>query len=293
MNKKNFIVRWRKIKENGHIRKKRRELVKNVIFPTLEKNSENKTISVSQTTPNHENDTELNACDGVLSNQNIVEDSESCSSENVLNNWENELEDDGFLQSSTSEIADDNRLLIQHSLAHWSVNHSITRAALNDLLALINDVLPDLNIPKDARTIVATPRARMEIIEDGNGGSYWHYGLEKALKNCLENVDYRPKVEININVDGLPLFRSSKTEFWPILINFHKQPEISPMIVGIYSGKGKPKNIDWMMTPFVNEFLAICLEGGISINGKKTKVKIRCIICDTPARSFLKGKICK
>lgn len=53
---------------------------------------------------------------------------------------------------------------------------------------------------------------------------------------------------------------------------------------------GKPKSINWFMTPFVDEFIAIREKGGIIINGKKTDVQIRCFICDTPARAALKGE---
>lgn len=54
---------------------------------------------------------------------------------------------------------------------------------------------------------------------------------------------------------------------------------------------GKPKNMDWFLNPFVDEFNKIRAKGGILINGKKTEVKIRCFICDTPARAALKGKL--
>lgn len=52
---------------------------------------------------------------------------------------------------------------------------------------------------------------------------------------------------------------------------------------------GKPKDIDFFLTPFINEITSIFEKGGVVINGKKTIVKIRCFICDTPARAALKG----
>lgn len=51
---------------------------------------------------------------------------------------------------------------------------------------------------------------------------------------------------------------------------------------------GKPKDVNWYMGPFVKELKPI-LENGLIINEKKISIKIRCWICDTPARCFLKG----
>lgn len=54
---------------------------------------------------------------------------------------------------------------------------------------------------------------------------------------------------------------------------------------------GKPNNMNWFLSAFVDESNAIDAKGGILINGRKTEVKICCFICDTPARAALKGKI--
>lgn len=145
-------------------------------------------------------------------------------------------------------------------------------------------------LPKHSKTITKTNRNKVQVENDTYGGSYWHYGLEKALVNCLEKTDYVPVVHLNINIDGLPLFKSSRREVWPILFNIHEKKYIQPMVVGIYSGKGKPKDMDWFLSPFVNEFLTISEKCGIDINGKRTEVRIRCFVCDTPARADCKGK---
>ena len=39
---------------------------------------------------------------------------------------------------------------------------------------------------------------------------------------------------------------------------------------------------------FVNDLLD-CLENGITINGRNISVKVRCFICDSPARAMIKG----
>lgn len=66
-------------------------------------------------------------------------------------------------------------------------------------------------------------------------------------------------------------------------------PNISPMAISIWFGKGKPL-LTPFLEPFVNELNDI-LKNGLEINGHQLKISIRCFICDLPARSFLKGEL--
>lgn len=60
-------------------------------------------------------------------------------------------------------------------------------------------------------------------------------------------------------------------------------------MISIWYGCGKPVPVNDFLLPFVNE-LNDLLRNGIVINGHQITIKIRCFICDTPARSLLKGK---
>lgn len=50
----------------------------------------------------------------------------------------------------------------------------------------------------------------------------------------------------------------------------------------------KPKDVNGFLEPFVHELNDV-LENGIFIDGRNQKFKLRCFICDTPARSMLRG----
>lgn len=65
-------------------------------------------------------------------------------------------------------------------------------------------------------------------------------------------------------------------------------PEIKPIIIGIWCGVGKPTSIIDYLAPFIAEMNAIARDG-VLINGYRLDVDIRCFICDSPARSFVKG----
>lgn len=113
-------------------------------------------------------------------------------------------------------------------------------------------------------------------------------GLEAGLRVCFGHIRQSTSIEINLNIDGVPIYENGTSQFWPVLCNVHGMRHISPIIVGIFYGHHKPAKIEEFLSPFVDEISPI-LESGILINGHKLSVKIRAIICDSPARAFIKG----
>lgn len=59
------------------------------------------------------------------------------------------------------------------------------------------------------------------------------------------------------------------------------------MIVGIWCGTSKPLLKEYL-DPLIDELHSI-LSNGISINSQRIIVKIGQVICDSPARAFIKG----
>lgn len=64
-------------------------------------------------------------------------------------------------------------------------------------------------------------------------------------------------------------------------------PNVQPMVLGIWAGETKP-DLNEYLTPLVDE-LKLMIETGIQIGSWLISVKIGRIICDSPARSFIKG----
>lgn len=103
-------------------------------------------------------------------------------------------------------------------LCSWSQRHNITQTALSDLLKILVSV--GLNwLPTDARTLVRTPR-NIQIDNVANG-KMWYQGIETNLRRIFHNLSENLEIQLNFNIDGLPLFKSSRYEFWPILANIH------------------------------------------------------------------------
>lgn len=95
------------------------------------------------------------------------------------------------------------------------------------------------------------------------------------------------EIKLNFNMDGLPTYKSSKTEFWPILMSIANYDTVSPMVVAIYSGTSKPPSADEFLKTFVDEFKDLT-QNGVFINNCCYKTSINAFICDTPARAFIK-----
>jgi hypothetical protein len=198
-----------------------------------------------------------------------------------------------FVQYSSSDDNDypsdllTRSIELKEKLRIWSVKNNITQSALKDLLLVLNESFGStISLPVDPRAIMRTPR---EIhIKNIAGGEYWHQGIIEQLTNILKSWTSLPStVNLIINCDGLPIFKSAKKEFWPILAKIVEGNDV--LIIGIYYGTGKPKNIEEYLRDFVDE-TKILLEKGITVNDKNVSVKIMCLVCDSPARAFVKGR---
>ncbi|XP_043480494.1 uncharacterized protein LOC122510127 isoform X1 [Leptopilina heterotoma] len=124
---------------------------------------------------------------------------------------------------------------------------------------------------------------------DGKPGEFVYFGLEKGIINSLnEEIHNSDTIWLQINADGLPLFKSNSLHLWPILCKIHYEPDIyKPLPVAIFSGTTKPMCIDDYLEEFVIDLDNI-LENGVIVGNKHFKVQVHCFVCDTPARSFLK-----
>lgn len=62
------------------------------------------------------------------------------------------------------------------------------------------------------------------------------------------------------------------------------------MTIAVWCGNDKPRSCNAYLSEFVSE-LKHLLDNDISIGNHRVKIKIRCFVCDTPARAFLKDVV--
>ena len=215
-----------------------------------------------------------------------LSDSECCAESESYYLFSSVSEGDGYMtdgaRSHGNEYNSEHQGLPQ-LLAAWTARHNITRCALNDLLGILR--LLGHEVSKDARSILKTPRSITTL--EKCGGQYIYLGLEKGILHRLYNADEYSGtvVQLLVNVDGLPLYRSSSLELWPIMCSFNN---CKPFIVALYCGVGKPSGVEAYVENFLEEYERLSNEG-IKYYGKTLKVNIMAFVCDAPARCMLKG----
>ena len=193
--------------------------------------------------------------------------------------------DNNDMGACTSENIDTDPPPLSEELAKWANASHSTRASVNELLRILRAHGHE-HLPKDARTLLQTPR-HVES-EEKCGGQYTYFGIENGLIRTLTDnkavAEAITSIELNVNVDGVPLFRSSNVQLWPILCSFGR---LNPFIVALFCGKSKPSSVTEFMSDFLRELIRIT-ESDILHGSKKYKISIRSFICDAPARAFLK-----
>ncbi|KAF0722100.1 Uncharacterized protein FWK35_00032924, partial [Aphis craccivora] len=178
-------------------------------------------------------------------------------------------------------ITDKLRLLI--------IKHKVSHNFCNSLLQLLKS--EGLDVPKDIRTLMKTPK--LHDIVDISGGYYIHLGLRNMLlpiliKNNAQIYIKSHVLEIGINIDGLPVSKSSKSQIWPALISILNFKELKENVIpiGIFHGFQKPISIEEFLNPLIIDLLEV-LDNGLTVNGLFFTVNISNVSCDSPAKAFL------
>ena len=102
------------------------------------------------------------------------------------------------------------------------------------MLSYLKPFHPEL--PLDPRTILKTKTA--EIIEFDEG-QFIYYGIENQIKklytvNQLLSCSGTIGLYLDLNIDGLQVFKSRSTSFWPILVSCFNIKNSNPFIPGIF-----------------------------------------------------------
>jgi hypothetical protein len=106
-----------------------------------------------------------------------------------------------------------------------------TRTALNELLNILRK--QGHRLPKDSRTLLKTPRSINTIQK--SGGDYLYLGIESGISKVIaehpEHFRRIDQIKLSFNIDGVPLFKSSSVQLWPILCSIK---HFEPFVVAVY-----------------------------------------------------------
>lgn len=228
------------------------------------------------------NDTNESSPALILTEFNTIDDEYTLYTDDSDSSTENNENCNDLVITHTFAI---NPVDFTHNLRRLAIDNNLTHAALNNILELINPAYPFL--PRTARNLLRTPR-KLEIISFDNGQMFY-YGIQKSLMRKLQNSGLNCKNSINliINIDGLPIFKSSRTDLWPILGRSDDIVDSHPFIIACFCGEGKPINLEKYLQLFIEEIIFL-RENGFKYNDKTYYIEIECFAADAPARAMLK-----
>ena len=129
----------------------------------------------------------------------------------LLNNVSN------YDSDTSSSFTDNDEISIKDSLSYWAVQYQVSLVAVSALLSILKPYFPSLRV--DSRTLLKTP-LKYNINPLVSGGEYCHLGIEIGLRQIFKNSFLNNNLicfELQFNIDGLPLFKSSSSTLWPIL----------------------------------------------------------------------------
>lgn len=189
-------------------------------------------------------------------------------------------------------------------LKNWALSEKIANHSVSKLLSILNK-LPGLHsLPSDARTLLKTPRS-IETYSCA-GGKMNYFGIKNNLvasvagnnKNlkmcdfpCMQNLNTNPPLlSISVNMDGLPISKSSRLSFWPILGMCDQLNNTHPFVIALYEGNSKPSVANDFMENFVNEAKSL-EQNGLVIDGSHYQFRISSIILDSPAKCLMKNTV--
>lgn len=188
-----------------------------------------------------------------------------------------------YISSSSDEeenSSDHNQIVNEITL--WSVTHNITRSACGDLLKILKNHPCFENLPSDPRSLFTN--LNQPTFTDIGEGQLAYFGIERSLKRMSKLFQDTNTIQLQINIDGLPLHKSTNRQFWPILGSIYGNKHV--FVIAIFCGNSKPASLEQFLNAFVEE--ASKLEThGLPLNEKHFNFRVSQIICDAPARSFI------
>jgi len=103
---------------------------------------------------------------------------------------------------------------LHEKLANWYRLCNVTRSQLENLLKILRS--ENIDVPLSAKGLVKQ-KTNKAIIRTVTPGQYTHIGIKPYLRSVEEQLLNQSELMLNVNVDGLPLYKSSQMCVWPSL----------------------------------------------------------------------------
>ncbi|XP_039431072.1 uncharacterized protein LOC120414112 [Culex pipiens pallens] len=187
-------------------------------------------------------------------------------------------------ENSNDPVDDRPSVPLKYRLAHFVSEFQLSVQATASLLGILRD--EGLDLPMCRATLLETPQVPI-VPKIEPPGEYMHFGIQSCLSRLSEDptVSSMEEIKLDINIDGLPISKNGRC-VWPILAAFPDVREISPFVIGCYSGVKEPSDFDSFLSDFVSEVNQLTRDGVEMTRGgitRRLSFSIRLFICDRPA----------
>ena len=102
---------------------------------------------------------------------------------------------------------------LQHELASWVVKSQVTLLKCNELLSILRN--HGCLLPRYSRTLLRTPRSVQ--VDSKCSGRFAYFGLRKVLQQATLHESVCLVLNLQVNIDVVPLHKSSTAQLWPII----------------------------------------------------------------------------
>lgn len=139
-------------------------------------------------------------------------------------------------------------------------------------------------LPKTCRTLMGSVKSI--LTPEMSGGVYYQFHVNDIVKYILSRypkqyLDSVTKLVVHLNLDGLPVFRSTKTCLWPLLITVRNLvPNVVAPLV-LWLGRSKPNNLNFLLESI--EGLQSLMEENLEVEGKIYNVLVDAVVSSETA----------
>ncbi|XP_071581230.1 uncharacterized protein [Temnothorax nylanderi] len=167
-------------------------------------------------------------------------------------NDDDDIDDDEDINENQFETEEQKANYVAENLREWAVyDGNISKKKLDNLLLRLNPIFPTL--PKSYKTLLRTPK-HLDIHVLPDGSMLWYKGIVRNLNGMLLN-EYLNKfgnIIIDVNMDGLPITKSTRLKFWPVLGRL-VHTDNDPFLISLYLGEWDPIDVHSYLHDFVTE----------------------------------------
>jgi len=167
----------------------------------------------------------------------------------------------------------------------------VTQTFVDRVLTLLNKhkgTIAREKIPKCFRSLMKTPRNLMvQKVQSATGRilTFYYFGIEEPLKKYHLFFTSKNELVLAAHIDGVSGDKSTELEHWPILVKIMNIPENVIFPAAIFTGYGKPPNLNDFLNEFVEEITKLSAQGMV-VGGTHYNIKLIRVLGDAPARCF-------